>query len=160
MGRVSVSADSGREKISLRWVFFVVSVFVTMATVGESTNSKISSALAQSLKSDERPTVIVTFAAGTTDALKGVGSKSYASREERLNAVNKALVDNANKSQASVIEFLEEKQDADPTITWETKWIDNSLVIMNATTPVVEGVADFPEVGQIKADGIVATILG
>jgi len=141
-------------------ILAVVPEFLNMASSSPSTGEKVDPKFLAALRESKgRADIVVLFAAGTKQVLDELNAaRTFATREERLVAVNTALTENAAKSQASVSEFLKSKGAASGYI-WDSKWINNSIFVKNADAPLIDELVNFAEVSKIREDKIVAKIL-
>ena len=96
-------------------------------------------------------TVIITMRDRTTGILDSLSSVQFSSREERLDAVTKALQSLARSSQQAVLTVLE-MESKSHKIQYETMWITNQIIVRNVSMELVDAIARFPEVATITEE--------
>jgi hypothetical protein len=120
--------------------------------------SVIDPSLLESLETKERTTVIVSFKGDTEEVLKGIEARTFPTRDARATAVHDELSAYAAGSQGPVLEFLRTKATDLPDMTFQSMWINNSLVIKNAGKALVQELTKFEQIKRIKEDSVVAHI--
>jgi len=95
---------------------------------------------------------IETAAGSSADILVFLGPKASLEKAEtiidrgqRLQFVYRQLTYHAEKSQAALIQFLQKKG-----LTYQSFYINNSLLVENATPDLIQELAQFPEVALIS----------
>jgi hypothetical protein len=115
------------------------------------TSSKIDAPLLEVLREGATTKLMVSMTDKTEEVLRGLETRQYADRAERLNTINQELTRFADQSQAPTIRVLEEEQKRIP-ITWKSMWISNQLIVEGADLQTAERIAAIPNVESIEGE--------
>ena len=120
----------------------------------------IDPSLLQSLETKPKTTIIISFKVGTGTVLKDLESREFETREARATAVHDTLKAHMESSQKPVTEFLQSKvaEKTDEQLTFESMWINNSIVVKNADLSLVQQLAQLEGIEKIKENAVVAHI--
>lgn len=108
-------------------------------------NPKVHPKLLSNLKQSSVSNVIVDFVGSNERALETIQTRVFLTRMEKIASVKATLEHHAASSQKQVQGFLNSK-----SIGFTSFWISNQLSIREATIDVIEALAAFPDVEQIR----------
>lgn len=118
-------------------------------------DSKIESSLLQVLNGGQTARLSISMAEGTEELLKDFDTRVFADRTDRLNTLNRELTAHATRTQAPVIRLLEKEKTRIPSISWESLWINNQIIVNGADLQLVNDIAALDSVSKIEGEKFV-----
>lgn len=124
-------------------VFLVA--FLAQASWAAPSSAKISPALQSSLAKSGSVEILISFG-GTGNALSQVSSRSFITREDKLQAIVATLQNHAAPYQTKALNFLNAKS-LEKVVSL---WISNQIYVKGATAEIVAALAELDEVSFIQ----------
>ncbi|OXA50886.1 hypothetical protein Fcan01_14374 [Folsomia candida] len=110
---------------------------------------KIDYRLLGAAKQAETADIFITFQESTAQTLQAIESTRFDTREDRLNAMNSALVRLAGRVQSNVLSYLQGR------FEFKSFWITNQVYVKGATLDLIMVLASFNEVKSLKLEEII-----
>lgn len=120
---------------------FVAVIFIPVALPILSWAVEIDPELEEQFTTSEKAGYVVYFRAKAN--LSGAPKTDW---KEQSEFINKALQENANRSQARVRSYLFDRR-----IPYRSVWKDNTIVVDRSNKDVYDGLKSFPEIESIKS---------
>ncbi len=117
-------------------------------------SSKIDSSLLQVLNGGQTARLSVSFVEGTEEINKSFENREFASREDRLNTLNRELTAHATRSQAAVVSVLVAAKNRIP-VTYESLWISNQIIVNGADLQLENDIAAVDNVSKVEGEQFV-----
>jgi subtilisin family serine protease len=107
--------------------------------------------LVNSLREKGTANILLSMKDSTRTALDSLKTRSFTTREDRLNTVANTLRQFAAESQRNVLRVLE-KAKADTPIRVEVLWITNQIIVRDANLALVQQLVDMEEIQKISEE--------
>jgi hypothetical protein len=101
-------------------------------------------------------TAIVTMARETQEVMDSLESREFPSRDAKVNAMTSELQALAEESQKSIKTFLDSQ--SSPPIKYKSMWITNTLVIYDASLPLLLQVESLGGIKEIREEATAHTM--
>lgn len=116
--------------------------------------TKIEASLLEVLN-DGTPAKVIICMTDSSDALhEDLQSREYADREEQLNTMQREVKAYSEKSQAEVVALLEKEKER-ISVTWETLFMTNQIIVSGADLKLVEDIAAIENVASVAGEKFV-----
>ncbi|KAG4067522.1 hypothetical protein HA402_005294 [Bradysia odoriphaga] len=116
--------------------------------------TKIEAPLLEVLNGGEPAKIMIAMSDSLETLHEDLQSREYADREEQLTTMQKEVQAFSEKSQAAVIALLEKEKDR-VSITWETMFMVNQIIVNGADLKLAEGIAAIENVASITGEKFV-----
>lgn len=125
---------------------FLIAIFLVASSA-----AKISPSLFQKLEQGvTTANVIVNFIGGNKQVVNSLDIQSFPSKTERLNTLKSSLEHHAFQSQENLQTYLRNK-----SVAFKSFWVSNQIYVPKANKAIVEAIADFVEVEEIREELII-----
>jgi len=111
----------------------------------------IDQSLINSLREKERANILISMRETTGSVLEGLNTRTFSTREDRLNSVANALKAFSAQSQVNVRQFLDKVRQEKP-IQVEFLWITNQIIVRDADLTLVEQLIGMEEIQGITEE--------
>ncbi|ODM91730.1 Bacillopeptidase F [Orchesella cincta] len=112
-------------------------------------SNKIDQSLAKTLSSKGSANVVIVFKQDTSDLIKAINSGRFASRGQKITTLKAGLEQLASTSQKNTVSFLQSKD-----AKFNAFWITNQIFVKDASAELVQAIAAFSEVVEIRQEQI------
>ena len=107
--------------------------------------------LVNSLREKSTANILISMKDTTAAVLNSIKTRSFATREDRLNTVAGTLKQFAAKSQADVLSVLEKAKQEKP-IRVESLWITNQIIVRDADLALVQQLISMDQINKIEEE--------
>lgn len=119
-----------------------------------STMTKIEASLLEVLNGGEPAKIMISMTDSSEELHQDLQSREYADREEQLNTMQKEVTAFSEKSQAAVVALLEKEKER-ASVTWETLFMTNQIIVNGADLKLVEDIAAIENVASVAGEKFV-----
>ncbi|XP_021957004.1 bacillopeptidase F [Folsomia candida] len=127
----------------------LVLALVALAQGRPENGDKIDYRLLRAAKQAETADIFVTFQESTAETLQAIDDTRFDTREDRLDAMNSALVRLAGRVQSNVLSYLQGR------FEFKSLWITNQVYVKGATMDLIMVLASFNEVKSLELEEII-----
>lgn len=116
--------------------------------------TKIEASLLEVLNGGQPARVMIAMTDSLEELHQDLQSREYADRDEQLSTMQREVEAFSAKSQAAVVALLE-KEKGRTSITWETLFMTNQIIVNGADLKLVEDIAAVENVANVTGEKFV-----
>ncbi|ODM92068.1 Bacillopeptidase F [Orchesella cincta] len=129
--------------------FFLITILGIALTNALIPTAEIQGSLLNTLEKNGKANIVISFKQDTQPILENVNGKSFETRGHKITSMKTQLEQLAKESQQGVVSILKSRSSP---VKFQSFWINNKIIVKNATLELIQTIADNPDVREIREE--------